>query len=440
MKTLGIIAEFNPFHNGHKYLIEQARSKTGADCCVVIMSGDFVQRGAPAVCNKYLRAEMALKCGADIVFELPCLYSLGSAEAFATGAVNLLSSTGLIDYLCFGSESGDTDSLIKCADIISDETGTDNFKEKLSEHIKSGESYPSAFSKVLSDSLGNLQPLLYSPNNLLGLEYIRAINKYRLSCESAGNPCHSIKPVAIKRMGSDHFDTEISEYSSATAVRNHLYSNAITKSDPAILSEGLSGALPLVSYDIIKDNYSKFLPITEDDFSSVLYMRLNTMSDEELFSIPAINPDVIHKLTNFRGKKILISDLIMNLKSKCFTYTGISRALFRILLSPFYTAAAQTHLNAIRPYRSVTENDTENNESYKPYLRVLGFKKSCSEFLRNLRYSDDIDIITKPSDGPLDNPSYKLDIFAAGLYEQICSNKFKTGFTEELKTGPVIFD
>nr|MCR5726395.1 nucleotidyltransferase family protein [Lachnospiraceae bacterium] len=180
--------------------------------------------------------------------------------------------------------------------------------------------------------------------------------------------------------------------------------------------------------------------ITEDDFSSVLYMRLNTMSDEELFSIPDINPDVIHKLTNFRGKKILISDLIMNLKSKCFTYTGISRALFRILLSPFYTAAAQTHFYDIRPYRSVTENDTDNTISYKPYLRVLGFKKSCSEFLRDLRYSDDINIITKPSAGPLDNPAYKLDIYAAGLYEQICSNKFKTGFTEELKTGPVIFD
>ena len=436
MKTIGIIAEFNPFHNGHKYLIEQARSITGADCCVVIMSGDFVQRGAPAVCNKYLRAEMALKCGADIVFELPCLYSLGSAEAFASGAVNLLSSTGLIGYLCFGSESGDTDSLIKCADIISDETVTDDFKEKLSEHIKSGESYPSAFSKVLSDSLGNLQPLLYSPNNLLGLEYIRAINKYRLSCESAGKSCRPVTPVAVKRVGSDHFDTGICEYSSATAVRGLLCSASVT--DDGLNS--LSGALPLVSYDIIKDNYGKYLPITEDDFSSMLYMRLNTMSDEELFSIPDINPDLIHKLTDFRGKKILISDLIMNLKSKCFTYTGISRALFRILLSPFYTAAAQTHFNAIRPYRSVTENDTENNESYKPYLRVLGFKKSCSEFLRNLRYSDDIDIITKPSDGPLDNPAYKLDIFAAGLYEQICSNKFKTGFTEELKTGPVIFD
>ena len=118
MKTVGIIAEFNPFHSGHKYLIEQAKQQTGADCCIILMSGDFVQRGAPAICNKYLRTEMALKGGADIVFELPAVYALGSAEIFAEGAVSLLASTGQIDYLCFGSESGDTDALIKCASII----------------------------------------------------------------------------------------------------------------------------------------------------------------------------------------------------------------------------------------------------------------------------------------------------------------------------------
>ena len=144
------------------------------------------------------------------------------------------------------------------------------------------------------------------------------------------------------------------------------------------------------------------------------------MSDDELFAIPDINPDLIHKLIDFRGKYICISDLIMSLKSKCFTYTAISRAIFRILLCPFY-------LDAIKQ----TDNE-------KPYLRLLGFSKKSSEFLRTLRNSELVNIITKPADGPLSDPSYKLDIYASNLYEQICAEKFKFRFTEELKAGPIM--
>ena len=121
MKTIGIIAEFNPFHNGHKYIIEKSRQETGADYCVVVMSGDFVQRGAPAIVDKFARAKMALSCGADLVLELPIYYSLGSAEFFASGAVSILDSLGVIDYLCFGSESGDLASLTSIARVLCDE-------------------------------------------------------------------------------------------------------------------------------------------------------------------------------------------------------------------------------------------------------------------------------------------------------------------------------
>ena len=429
MKTLGIIAEFNPFHNGHKYLIEQAKALTGADTAVIIMSGDFVQRGAPAVCNKYLRTEMALKDGADIVFELPVIYSLGSAESFAEGAVKLLLSTNSIDYLCFGSESGDTEALIKCASIIEEYTATDTFKEDLSGYIKSGVSYPSAFSKALSDALGSLVSLLYTPNNLLGIEYIRAILRLKKKAESLSpveetslsDTLHFPEIVAVKRMGSDHFDETISDYSSATAIRDFLSS----KQDLSALDlSGISKTLPDSTYCIISENLGKKITIVEDDLSSMLYMRLNTLSDDELLSIPDINSDLINKLISFKCKKISFTELIMDLKSKCFTYTAISRALCRILMSPFYNNAYDM-LNKI-------------SESYVPYLRVLGFRKDASEYLRGLRYSEDISIITKPADGPLNNPSYALDIYAANLYEQVCYNKYKTGFTEELKTGPVI--
>ena len=426
MKTVGIIAEFNPFHNGHKYLIEQAKQQTGADCCIVLMSGDFVQRGAPAICNKYLRTEMALKGGADIVFELPTVYALGSAEMFAEGAVSLLAATGQIDYLCFGSESGDTDALSKCASIIEEYTMTPAFKEQLTDHIKNGESYPSAFSNALSEVLGSLQSLLYSPNNLLGIEYLRALirlEKDDTSSFSAANFSKLPKPLAIRRMGSDHFDTEITEFSSATALRTSMLSgNELQK---------LSKSIPDESYSIISDKHGHLLPISEDDFSNMLYMRLNTLTYEELFAIPDINPDLIHKLIDYRGYQIIIPKLIMSLKSKCFTYTSISRALFRILLCPAYKDAVLQNKAGYAPL-SARSNDC------KPYLRLLGFNKKSSEFLRTLRYSDHIEIITKPADGPLADSSYNLDIYASSLYEQVCSDKFKDKFIEELKSGPII--
>ena len=152
MKTVGIIAEFNPFHNGHKYMIEKAKAMTGADTAVVIMSGDFVQRGAPAVCDKYLRTRMALACGADIVFELPAVYALGSAEQFAYGGVKLLSSTLNIDAICFGSECGNIEELEDFAIKAEEFSGTLEFKSMMASFVKQGLSYPSAFEKVMAEN------------------------------------------------------------------------------------------------------------------------------------------------------------------------------------------------------------------------------------------------------------------------------------------------
>ena len=442
MKTVGIIAEFNPFHNVHKYLIEQSKKLTGAECCAVIMSGDFVQRGAPAICNKYLRTEMALNGGADIVFELPTVYSLGSAEAFADGAVRLLCSTGQIDYLCFGSECGDTKALAECAAIIEDRASSPAFKEKLSCCIKSGMSYPQAYSNALSDVPGDLQALLRTPNNLLGIEYLRAIMRLKKQ-ESSGIPDQDSEPrvdeqniaafrqpvpLAINRNESNHFDTEITGFSSSSALRRSL----ICENDP----EKLSVSLPAKAYDVILENCSSHLPIVEDDFNNMLYMRLNSMTNDELLAIPDINPDLIHGLIRFKGKHIIISNLIMELKSKRFTYTAISRALFRILLCPAYSDVAKNMITAKNACCKTAK--TACFISGKPYLRLLGFRKSSSGFLRTLRYSDQIDVITKPANGPLLDPSYKLDLYASNIYEQVCSEKFRTDFIEELKSGPVM--
>lgn len=418
MKTVGIIAEFNPFHNGHKYLIEKAKALTGADTAVVIMSGDFVQRGAPAVCDKILRTRMALACGADIVFELPSVYALGSAEQFAYGGVKLLSSTLNIDAICFGSECGNIEELEDFAIKAKEFSGTSKFKSMMAFFVKQGLSYPSAFEKVMAEKYGIAASSIYAPNNILGIEYCKAL--YRL--QKSGTYAKLPKLYTIKREGSGYHDEALSSYPSATAVRNVLL---------GARADALNNALPDEVYEFVKEQYGVTLPITEDDFSDMLYLRLNTVSDEELYAIPDTNKDIINKLIKYRGRHIVISKLIAEIKNKSFTYTAISRALFRVLLSPYYTKAAEV-VSA-----SAADNVTSDNAPV-PYLRTLGFRSASSEFLKKLRYSDTCTIITKPADGDMNNPIYKLDIYAADLYSQICANKYKTGFTDELKTGPVI--
>lgn len=407
MKTIGIIAEYNPFHNGHKYMIEKAKELTGADTAVVIMSGDFVQRGAPAVCDKYLRTQMALLGGADIVFELPVIYSLGSAEQFAEGAVRLLSSTLNIDHICFGSESGNIDILYDFAINTEDYSHTEEFRTNISAAIKKGMSYPAAFETVINEKFNMKDSSVYQPNNLLGIEYCRALYRLRKTGIYSKLP----ELITIKREGSSYHDAILSEYPSATSVRNALQSNNIGS---------LRNSLPGSAFKMLNENIGKCLPIFEDDFNDMLYMRLNSSSDEDIRSIPDIHNDLKNKLINCRGKQVVISELTAGLKNKAFTYSAISRAIFKLLLSPVYTKAIQC------------------NSANVPYLRALGLKKDSSEFLRTLRYSETCNIITKPADGNMDDPSYLLDIYASNLYNQVCSNKYKTGFTDELKTGPVI--
>ena len=206
MKIAAIIAEYNPFHNGHKYQIDETRKKTGADYIVILMSGDFVQRGAPAICNKYIRTETALLGGADVVLELPSLYAISSAEYFSQGAVTLLNHLGCIDYLSFGSECGDIDTLMSCADKLCHFSDAQN--RLLSSLQKQGLSFPAARMQGL---LTGLEPstqkeyelLLSSPNNILGLEY----------CKSLLASNSTISPVTILRKGAGYHDNTVSDYS-----------------------------------------------------------------------------------------------------------------------------------------------------------------------------------------------------------------------------------
>ena len=203
MKVTGIIAEYNPLHKGHEYQLKEARRLTGADYIVVVMSGCFTQRGTPAVLDKYDRARMALSCGADLVLELPVRFACASAEYFASGAVSVLNATGCVDTLCFGSECGDTQALLSAAALLARAEQFPDYHTRLREAQKAGLSYPAARSRALED-FGGGDPSLFSlPNNILGIEYCRAL-------ETLKSP---IRPLAIRRRGSYH-DTRLQETAS----------------------------------------------------------------------------------------------------------------------------------------------------------------------------------------------------------------------------------
>ena len=225
MKTAGIIAEYNPFHTGHEYQINYIKEKLRTDYVVIAMSGDFVQRGTPALFSKYVRAEMALRSGADLVLELPVSISSASAELFARGGVQLLDGLGVTDILCFGSECGDTDALMELAKILAEEP--EAFQDALRRNLKDGMTFPKARSMALSavfPESEKYQQLLSSPNNILGIEYCKAILREN----------SSISPVSIKREGNDYHENTLFEnhFPSASAIRNAILDfNAPPKGD-----------------------------------------------------------------------------------------------------------------------------------------------------------------------------------------------------------------
>ena len=403
----GIIAEYNPFHNGHAYQIKQARLLTGCDFLVVVMSGDYVQRGAPAVFDKYTRARMALACGADLVLELPVACSCASAEFFASGAVSLLDGLGCVDFLCFGSESGDLQSLMEPARILAKESPV--FQEALRRGLSLGLSFPAARKEAFRACASN-PDILDLPNNILGIEYLKAL----LQRESI------IKPVTIKRKGQGYHDTLLdSGFASASGIRRFL------KQEEAPLSAlpALKESLPDPVMEVLKDTLAHTLPVWEEDFSMLLRYELLRQSASDLTRYADISPDLGRRLKNCADKFSSFSEFVALVKTKDVTYTRITRALFHILLN-------------------LTGEDTRNSVAM-PYARILGFRKDHSRILGLLKENSRIPIIPKAADyktylTPDLQPLFEKDLFAANLYETIAAAKQKRAFLHDLKRSPVI--
>lgn len=407
MKVVGLITEYNPFHNGHFYHIKKAKEVTGADMVIVVMSGDFVQRGAPAILPKHLRAEAALKAGASLVLELPVCFATGSAEFFAAGAINLLSHLGCVDAVCFGSECDNLPLLEMIARVALDEP--DEFQLLLKKHLANGLSFPLARQQALKEYLNNsdITDVLEQPNNILGIEYLKALYKMN----------SSIKPYTIKRIVSDYHDDTLKQtYSSASALRKLL--NAKTEENE--LLQKLKSQVPEECLSILTDNYGIRYPIYTDDFSSILKYKLLTETKTSLTKYLDINQELANKIINQENNFLSFEQFCNLLNSKDITYTRISRCLTHILLD-------------------IKDSDLDifKGSGYCQYARVLGFRKDAKDLLKAIKECSDIPLITKLSQSDsLPESARRMirqDIFSANLYESVVTDKFKQPFIHEYK-------
>lgn len=411
-KAVGIIAEYNPFHKGHEYQIQQAKEQTGANIAIILMSGDFVQRGTPAIFAKHQRTAMALLGGADIVFELPSFYACGSAEYFSSGAVSVFNALNSIDFLCFGSESGEIDTCRFLGKLLADEPKL--YKEKLRNFLKQGLSFPAARKSALAEYLKEKdipfsEDFLDTPNNILGIEY----------CKSLAAQNSSIVPVTIKRIGSSYHETSLSsEYPSASAIRSELIAAWNTQK---FLSDTLKNAQPPAVKDYLCALLENETFLIEDDFSLLLKYELMKNTPESLCAFSDMSPDLARRIYHHLNTFETFTQFAEQLKTKELTYTRICRALLHVLLN------IPSDLPAISP----------------AYVRLLGFKKESSSFLRILQKNSDIPIITKAADYKKLLPKeahslFEKDLFASNLYETVKCNKKSTAFTNDLQKPPII--
>lgn len=414
MKVAAIIAEYNPFHRGHQYQIQETRRQTGADYILAVMSGDFVQRGAPALCNKYLRTRMALMGGADVVIELPSLYALSSAEYFAGGGITLLNQLGVIDIISFGSEAGDLDPLMECAHSLL-EPGAD-YDAAIKNCLLEGYSYPAARAKALSKADLRLHDheLLASPNNILGIEYCKAL----LATHS------NIQPFTLKRQDCGYHETTLSNltgYASASAIRDALFNKEADSIQDYVTEE---------TYQLLRDYDIFSHPVMENDFSGLLHYKLLSMQSFGFSSYLDCGPDLSDKICKMLPFYNGFSDFCSSLKSKDLTYARISRVLMHILLEMTTPDFYKTFM----PERELSV----------PYARLLGFRESAAPLLSEIKKHSTIPLISKPANASslMDQNAYELfcqDIYCASVYESVLLDKTKITPLNEWKQSPICF-
>lgn len=407
MKTAGIIVEYNPFHNGHAYHIERTREITGADFVVAVMSGDFVQRGEPALLDKYVRTKMALLGGADLVLELPVYFACGSAGDFAAGSISLLDKLGTVDYLCFGSECGQIAPFLKAAAVLSAEPPA--FSAALQNSLRKGLSFPLARSAALrfclsadADIFPSAQDAAFpdewfsSPNNILGLEYCASLLRQR----------SGIQPVTVKREGAAyHEETLLSSTKSGAPCASALALRRELRRRNAVPAAVLSNAVPQILLPLWDDIFRENAFLFPGDFTKELRYRLLTEDSGSFEKYADVSRELSDKIRNSVFSFTDWDSLCEALKSRELTYSRISRALCHILLS----VTSEELLDA-------------RQNGYVPYARILGFRKTAAPLLSAIKQNGSIPLLSKPADAMRllsgnAGRMFEKDIKAAHIYE-----------------------
>lgn len=396
MTVLGLITEYNPFHKGHLYHLEESKRRTGADFVVAVMSGNFVQRGEPAIFDKWTRARSAIECGVDLVLELPFVFACNSAEYFAYGAISILEGLGCVDYISFGSESGDINELSSLAKILVKEP--EELKLILKEELTKGRSYGRAWSNALEEFVGEgAAAVIKAPNNILALEYLKRL--YKINSK--------IKAITIPRKGGDHNSTEITEnYASASALRKKYYESCSL--------EGFIDYVPMGSYKAMLPFEGKCNIKTKDLFS-VIGTEILKSSPEDLAKIFSVTEGLENKLKSEIRNANDLDELISAVNSKRYAKTKIQRMLMHILLH--LDTETMEHILAKRIF----------------YGRVLGITENGAKLLRHIKKNkcSKIPIITNINkDIREDSLLWQLlnfDILATDLFNLTSGNNLYAG-------------
>lgn len=380
MNITGIITEYNPFHNGHKFHLEESKKQTKSDGTICIMSGNFVQRGGPAIIDKWKRTEMALNNGVDLIIELPTFYAVSSAEFFAKGAVSILNSLNIVKNLFFGSEIGDAKALSEIAKVLVSEDK--RFQNILKENLSLGLTFAKAREKSLIEYLNSseINNIITSSNNILGIEYIKAILKLN----------SSINPVALKREGSNYNDKSLSQtFSSATSIREVLKNTSNI--------EDLKNIIPLESYEVFSKLQEQDYRFTfeEEMFKYIKYkIQTNCVNFNNLYEVTeGLDNKIIKEISSSNS----LHEFILKIKSKRYTYSKISRIL--------------THIYLGLDNDDFKDIANENNL----YVRILGFNKTGREILSLIKANSSIPLITKVPRFT-NNPLLKFDLQATACY------------------------
>ncbi len=388
--VLGIVAEYNPFHNGHLHHLIESQKLTDSDYTIAVMSGSFTQRGDVSIIDKWSRTQMAIENGVDLVIELPTIYAISSAENFASGAIKILDSLGIVDYLSFGSECNDISILSDVTDVLTNEPS--EYKSLLSHELSRGVSFPKARERALMMYLNDIRRfnnVLSSPNNILGIEYLKALDRQN----------SKIHPITIKREGSAYNDDSIpldSGFASATSIRNLCQSHDISI---------LQNFMPENSFNILQDCLENgHLVKNISEFDKLIIFTLRQMSTDEIANLPDVSEGLEFAIKSAVNQCNTTAELLSIINTKRYTQTRLKRIFLYALLG-------------------ITKKDMQISKTTKPYIRILGFnnkgRELISEISKQNRKLTIISSVKKFMDGN-SNKNLKLmlekDIWATNVY------------------------